>query len=267
MASDTQPFTMNTGDNTALASMDATVHYLTVRLWRVLPPYLVGMSFYSLAFLIAIDVVTSQHRSAITDAAWLLTGATVWRWIWLGVAQRRVLQDVRGESIPSLWRRLPALLVVRLFAIIAIVWGGLIVVPAYYGLFLSGFATPMMLDTQHSTWTRVTKTLSRIHRTPGRLTRVTFALTVLTLLTATSVFVIQFLMAHTILPSLLGFDSADLIVTIDSLAWFLTVCYFLFVILDFYWTVLAVILFDHLRFHRLGGDLRIRIRGLKGIQS
>ena len=246
--------------------MDATLHYLTIRLWRVLPPYLVGMSFYSLAILFAIDVITSQNRSAISDAAWLLAGATIWRWIWLGVAQRQILQDVRGDSMPSLWRRLPALLIIRLFANFAIVWGGFIVIPAYYGLFLSGFATPMMLDTQPSAWARVTHTLSRIHRTSGRLTRVTLVLTALTLLVAISIFVIQILMAHTILPSLLGFDSADLIVTINSLSWLLTLCYFLFVILDFYWTVLAVILFDHLRSHRVGSDLRIRIRGLKRIQ-
>ena len=263
MPVDPRRIDLDIANQSALAPMDEAIQYLRDRPWRVLGPYLLGMTLYSVAVLAVIDVIASQHRAAIPEMAAMLTVATAWRWVWVAVAQRRVQEDLLNEPPPALWRRLPRLLWVRLWANFALVWGGLVVIPAYYGLFLSGFATPMVLEQETHTWPQIKNTLSVIHKASGRLTRVTSAMTVTLLLLAVSVFALQVFMVHTVLPSLLGLDSADLALTMSSWSWFLCMCYFLFVAVDLYWSVLAVVLFNTIKSRRLGTDLRARLRDLE----
>lgn len=247
-----------------MTPMDAAMDYVLDHLWRLLGPYLVAMAPYSAVVLLAIDVVTSQHRAAVGGVCALLVVATLWRWIWIGVVQRRIQQDVRGDEPLGLLRRLGPLIVVRIVVHATMVWGSVLVLPAFFGLFLSGFVTPMLLERQRHTWVQVRNTLSWILTASSRLTRVSLAFVVIALLLAVSVFVVQALLVHTVLPSLLGFNSADLALTLGSLPWVLCVCYFLFVVLDFYWCVLSVILFYTLQTRRLGTDLRAQLRSLKG---
>ncbi len=263
MVADTELISLDLADSSALAPMDLAVDYLRGRLWRVLPPYLVGMSLYSAVVLMAIDVVTSQHRRGAAVTAGLLTAATLWRWSWLGVMQRRVQEDVCGHTPLSVWRRLPALLIIRLFSNAALVWGGLIVFPAYYGFFLSGFAAPMLLGRGGHAWLQTKNRLAWTHKASRQLIKISSALTAVLLLAAVCALFFQLLMVNTILPSLLGFDTADLSLTMGSWGWFLCVCYFLFVVFDLYWGVLAVILMYTLESRRHGVDLRARLRLLQ----
>ncbi len=259
----TQLLSLNLSGPSAMVPMDAAIEYLRQRTWRVLPPYLIGMAFYSVGILIAIDVVTSHNRPAIGDVSLLLGIATLWRWGWLGVVQRRVQADLRGDPPLPLRQRLLPLLAVRLLAHGAMVWGGLLIVPAYYGLLLSGLATPMTLEHKGNVWSQVKTVLFWVHKASGRLIKVVWTLSVIVLLVVVSAFAIQILMINVALPRLLGFDSADLALTLGSWSWFLCMCYFLFLIFDLYWHVLAVILFYALESRRLGTDLRARLRVLE----
>jgi hypothetical protein len=247
------------GGGPALLPMDLAAEYLRGRIWHVLPPFLLAVGPLSAAVLVAIDVSATQHRAAVAEAGVFLTVATIWRWVWLAVVQRRVQADLRGRPPAKLRRRIVPILLVRLFAFFAVVWGWFLIVPAFYGLLLGGLAAPMMLERQGPAWNQTRDALVWVHKSAGRLLKVTSALLVLALLTVVSVVALQLLLVNMILPSILGVDTADLALTVQSVSWVLCVLYFLFVVFDLYWTVLSVMLYYDLQSRRLGTDLRSRL--------
>ena len=247
-----------------MAPLDVALEYLRGNIWRLLPPYLTAMAPFSGAVLLAIDVVTSEHRANVAGACALLTLTTCWRWGWLAVVQRRVQADLRREPPRPLLPRLATILLLRLYANFALLWGSLIVVPAFYALFISGFATPMVLERPAGMWSQTRQMLRWIHGAAGRLGKACIALAVLWALLAASAFALQLFAVHSVLPSLLGQRTADLAVTVASSSWTMCVFYFLFVLFDLYWTVASVVIFYDLQSRRLGTDLRSRLLELEG---
>ena len=256
------PFSSLIGGGPALLPMDVAFEYLRDCTWRVVPPFLVAIGPYSVAVFMVIDVAVSQHRAAVAETCGLLTLATIWRWAWLAVVQRRVQTDLSGEAPKPLRRCLVAIVLVRLFACVAVVWGGLLIIPAFYGFFLSGLVAPMMLERDGRAWTHTRRTLVWIHKATGRLSKVTWALLVLLLLAAVSIVALQLLLVKMLLPSVFGLDTADLTLTVESRSWMLCLLYFLFVIFDLYWVVLSVVLYYDLQSRHMGTDLRSRLLGL-----
>ena len=251
------------GNASALFPLDLAQEYTRTHLARVLPAYLVAMAPFSAAMWYTIDVVTSQHRSALPSACVLLVAATLWRWAWLAVVQRRVQEDVRGEPPLPVRRRLGAILLARLYGAAAIFWGSFIVIPALYGFFVSAFVTPVLLEGDGPVFPELKRAAGMVHRATGRLARMTGALSLLALFAFLNVWVLQILMLTTLLPALLGLDVADLTLTMSSMGWFLFLLYGLFLCFDLYWTVASVMVFYHLQARRLGSDLRSRLQTLR----
>ena len=79
---------------------------------------------------------------------------------------------------------------------------------------------------------------------------------------AVATFVSQAVIVHTVLPSLLGVDTADLVITLGSWSWRLQVIYALFLLLDAYWAVACVFLYYDSQSRRMATDLRVRLSRL-----
>ena len=168
MADDSSFFAVSLGGRSALTPMDAAAEYLHARTSRVLPLYLVAMTPFSLVMLIIIDVISSQNRSGLNEACLLLTLAPIWRWIGLAWIQRRVQADLRGEPPLALRQRWLSYLLTRLFANFLLLWGGFLILPAFYGLYLSGFAAPALLESDRPSYRQVRDGLTWIHQAIGR---------------------------------------------------------------------------------------------------
>src|SRR5438105_3934179 len=113
----------------ALAPLDAGLEYLRAHLMRVLPLYLLAMAPLSLCALLIIDSISAGQRTALWLWALPVVPAMVWRWIGQAALQRRVQADLRGQPPLPLWPRLPAILVTRMLANLALLWGSFVVVP------------------------------------------------------------------------------------------------------------------------------------------
>ncbi|MBI4585992.1 MAG: hypothetical protein HY717_18435 [Planctomycetes bacterium] len=233
----------------------------------MLPLYLAAMAPYSAAMLFVIDAISTQHRSALPFWSALLTLATLWRWLWLPAVQRRVQEDVRGEPTLPLGKHLAKILLIKAGASFAILWGGLIVIPAFYGFFLSAFAAPALLESGGGMFREVKRALLWIHHSARRFAGVSLALTVAFMAAGLGAFLLQLVMISTLLPSLLGLEAADLSLTLRSWSWFLCLAYLLFVLFDYYWTVASVMVFYDAQSRQLGSDLRLRLGTIQGREA
>ncbi len=135
-------------------------------------------------------------------------------------------------------------------------------VPAFYALFIGSFAAPLFLENAGPVLPNLRKSISWIHSSTRRLMRITLAMSIVALLLLVAAFVAQLMLTNTIFPSLLGLDTADLAITLNSWAWRLTVFYFLFLILDGYWTVASVFIYYDSQSRRLATDLKSRLRNI-----
>jgi hypothetical protein len=247
----------------ALWALDVAVNYLRRFGHRVLPVYLVAMGPFSAAVLWLIDAIAAQDQSVLPFGCALLVLATLWRWGWLSVVQWRVQRDCRGEPPLLLRRRLAAILLLRLLAATSITWGLLLIIPFFYGFFAAGFIAPLLLEWEGPATARVFESLQRLQDARERLGRVLGALAAAGLAALVTAVVWHLLLLGTLLTSILGFETADIALTLRGTSWVLAVGYFLFVVFDVFWTVASVILFYDLQARRLGSDLRLRLRALR----
>jgi hypothetical protein len=241
---------------------DLAAEYLHTRWLHILPAYVVAMAPFSLAMVLLFDVITSQHAAVLGPACALLTATTVWRWAGLIFVQRRIQADLRGADLLPLRGRVLPILLLRLASNFALCWGSFLVVPAYYGLFISGFAVPMMLERGASAWTQLAHTLSWTSRSSRRLGRVLAGLAVLGFLAALSLAAVLIFVVHVAVPGVLGLDTTDLALTLGSWPGLLCAGYALFLLADVFWTVISVMLYYDLQSRRLGSDLRLRLNAL-----
>jgi len=245
-----------------LAPLDMGAEYLRLRLFRVLPLYLLAMAPFTVAMFFLIDIISARHRSALAGACFFLALTTLWRWVGLAALQRRVQHDVSGSAPSPLRKRLFGILLTRLYAAIALTWGSFLVLPGLYGFFLAVFTTPALLEGETPALLEIKKTLSLIHRSLWRLMRCTTALSVAVIIVLFNLIFLQVDLVNTILPSILGINVTDLALTMSNLAWFLVLGYALFLMFDFYWNVSSVMLYYDLQARRLGSDLRLRLQSI-----
>jgi len=162
---------------------------------------------------------------------------------------------------------LPAILMARLICCIAISWGGLLIVPGFYGFFLSAFAAPALLEGNGAAFEPIADCLSLIHHAAWRLTKLATAICVAFVLASLGVLVLHLLVVNEMMGSLLDLNVSDLSLTLGSRFWVFSVVYLMLVAFDFYWTVASVMVFYDLRSRRLGSDLRLQMREICSIES
>ncbi len=246
----------------ALQPADAAIEYLRRYCMQLVPVYVLAMAPFSVVVFLLIDAIYARHREALPFYCLLLTGATAWRWIGLGMLQRGVQTRLRGDPPRPLRDRLPAILLARLSACMALTWGSFLVLPSFYGLFLSGFAAPILLEHEGRALPAVLRALGWIHRAAWRLCKVALAFALAGLLLLIGLLAFQLLLTETVLPDFLGLRAQDLALTLGSGAWGMCLLYLVCLPVDLLWAIASVMLFYDLQARRLGTDLRARIQAL-----
>ena len=246
------------------APLDAAAEYLRTHIDRILPLYVVAMAPHALVSMALIEAISAKHGGRLQRLCIQLVAATLWRWIWLSKIQSLVQDELSGNRTAGFWRKIAPILILRLFSAVAITWGGFLILPGFVGLFVGSFAAPLLLESDEPAALRLRKAISWIAHAYKRLLRVTLALSLLGLVLTIAIFVTQFALIERLLPMLLGFESTSLRLTLESSAWELGVCYFVFLLLDLFWTVLAVVLYDDSRSQRMATDLRARLAVICG---
>jgi hypothetical protein len=255
------------GQGPATAPLDAAARYVRVRGLRVLPAYVLGMIPMSVLALLLIDALSAQHRSVVAGCCAALVPATLWRWGWLARVQQIVQQDTQARPGLPLGPRLAGILLVRLYANVALTWGGALIFPSFYGLFAGSFAAPLRLERDGPLLGETWRMLGLVHHAAGRLTCVLAAVAALGLALAVAILTAHYVVVGLILPSVLGVDTTGAILTMGSISWKLSVLYFLFLFLDYSWTIAAVFLYYDSQSRRTGSDLRARLHLLTGGES
>jgi len=249
----------------AAGALDAAGRYLRDQLAAALPLYVLAIAPLAVAMLWVIDAVAARDRDALTVGCVLVTAAILWRWAWLAVLQHRVQATMRGGASARVARRLPAIVMTRLVAALALTWGALLLLPPYWGFFLAGFAGPSLLETEDvgSARRQVSQTLGWITRAVGPLARAAAMLAGFCLLLVGSAISFQYVAIGMILPALTGIDPTQARLTMSGLAWWLSLAFMIFCVFDLYWHIAAVMLFYHLAGRRLGTDLQARLTTLE----
>jgi hypothetical protein len=175
-----------------------------------------------------------------------------------------VQEHLSGKHVKGLGRKLVPILILRLFSSVALTWGSFAILPGFVGLFVGSFAAPLLLESDEPAVNRVGQAISWIMHAYRRLLRVVLALSLMGLVMAVAMFVTVYALTEQLLPSLFGFESANLRLTLRSNAWLLGMGYFIFLLLDLFWTVLAVMLYDDSRSQRMATDLRARLALISG---
>lgn len=248
----------------ATGPLDAAVEYLRLRIGNIFPIYVLSMIPHAVATALLIDALIAEQRSRIGRYCLYLTAATIWRWIGLTWIQRQTQRDLQLRPGRSFFRQLTPILLLRLYSSAAINWGifGL-GVPSFYGLFVSAFAAPLMLDDSTPSHGRIKNCLLQIRRSSRRLLRVTLALTVMTIWLVVVLLVLQYFVLEFVLPHFFDIQLTEITVTMNSWAWRLGIFYFAFLILNMFWTVAGVILYYDSQSRQMGTDLYARLALLK----
>jgi len=246
-----------------MVPLDRALEYVSQRWTRLLPIYALALAPCTAVVLLLVDAISSQHRSALSPVCLLLALATLWRWAWLIVLQRRVQSDMRGVSSRLPRSRFFWIVLTRLYSSFAVTWGSFALFPAFYGFYLSAFVTPALLESPGSAPTEIKRAIILIHRSMGRLVKGGLTLGLVLLLALLNVVAAEFFLLRIVFTSMLGMPGVDIQLTISSLPWTLFVFYAMFLVFDFYWTVAAVFVFYDLQANKLGADLRSRLNALK----
>jgi hypothetical protein len=247
----------------ATGALDAALLLLRREVAVLLPLYVLAIAPVAVAMLWVIDAVAAQDRSSLAVGCALLTGATLWRWVGLAAVQRHVQTVLRGQAPLPIRRRLLSLVTTRLYALGLLTWGALVLIPAYWGQFLTGFATPALLERSGPAGTQVSRALRWITTGINPLARAGAAVAAVMGAVVLGAIATQLLLARTVIPALTGIDPTALQVTMSGIGWWLSVAFLLFCLYDLYWHVAGVTLFYHLAGRRLGTDLQLRLQALQ----
>lgn len=250
------------GGRSSVASLDQAAAYLRAFPERVVPLYLLAMAPFSLVMVYLVDAATAADYAAIPVGAGALVPATLWRWFFLAVLQRRIQEDLRGQPPLPLRSRLGAILYFRLLANLCQTWGGMIIVPAYYGFLTSSLVGPMLLERAGPAGARIKEGFTLVNSAGTRLHRVALSISLLFVWMIVVVVALHLALLFTVIPAFLGLDTNELAFTFSGAAWIIGMVYGLMVLLDFFWTVAGVFVFYDLLSRRLGTDLLRRTQAL-----
>lgn len=246
-----------------LPPFDGAVALLRRQWDWLLPWYVLAMGPWVAAAWLIFDAVAAQDRAALLIPSALLVLATVWRWLGLATIQQRVLAEMRGGEVQPMQRRWLPMLVLRMWGCFLFTWGGCLIVLPLWGMFISAFAAPALLE-DDKRWQRSSEQMfSLINRSLPMLGRASAVLGLLWMWLAVAAFGSQFLLAYVLLPSLLGVDTTGWQLTMRSWTWVFSTLLLVSLAIDLYWTVASVLLLDHLRTRRTGSDLTLRLKAME----
>jgi hypothetical protein len=244
----------------SLAPLDEAAEYLRTSLPALLPVYLLAMVPHALASAWLIDAICAEQRDRAARCCAVLTLAMIWRWIGLAFVQRRVQRDLTLQPGGPIWRRLPAIVVMRLLALVYMIWGSIVIlIPTFQGFFIGSFAAPLMLEVDKPESGRARAAMSWIRHSQSRLLKILLALIILAGWVDIAIHAIQYFLIEMVLPTLAGMDTSDMRLTTGGWAWSLGIDYLVFLILDFYWAVAAVFVYYQSQSHRLATDLKAQM--------
>lgn len=251
----------------AVSPIDAALEYIREGWRSVLPLYVLAMGPFSAAMLFTIGVAASRNRSALPAGCLLLTLAVLWKWGFVAVLQRGVQEHLKGEPPLELRGRLFKILLLKLVSGCAMLWASVIVIPALFAFFVSGFATPMLLEEDGPVVPPAVKSIKWINKSIRRLLNTLAVFFALFLIATISIFALQMFLTGPVLAGILGIDSVDLELTLAGRAWIMSVFYFLYAGFDLVWEIAAVFVFYDLRAGRLGTDLSAALKALEEGES
>lgn len=247
----------------ALSPLDSASEYIREHWTRIAPTYLIAMAPFSAAMYFLINTVASKHRSALPAWCFVLSLATLWKWVFLAVMQRRIQEDIRGDPPLKVSHRIGWILLLHLVASFAALWGSFLIAPAFFGLVFSGILTPMLLEEEGRVWPLTIKSVLWINESSRRLFKTLSAFFALFLAVYLSVIVLQRFLTSLVFTSLLGVNVTEVEMTMSSSAWALSLMYFVYVLFDFYWAAASVMIYYDLRSRRLGSDLRAAFKSIE----
>lgn len=247
-----------------LASLDRAVEVIRRHWGGILSRYALASGPMVWAGWLWIDAVVAQDRRGLGPASLAVTVALVWRWAGLSFVQAWVMRRTGGAAAGPVWPRLWAIVLTRLYANLAIVWGGLVVLPGVWGLYGSGMAGPILIQRRRRAWAAMRELGGLMFASLGVLWRHLSAVSGLFLVVVLNTVVIQWLVVNTVLPSLVGLDTADLRLSMAGAAWWISTFFLLWLGFDLYWAVACVLLLDQLQARRTGSDLSGRLAAMEG---
>lgn len=242
--------------------LDAAAEYLRARFDRVLVCYVLAMFPHAIVALMLTQAIANEHRARFPMICLLLTLATVWRWVGLAWLQYDVQSQLHEMRKPPFWRRLPSILLLRLYGNLAMGWGGILVLPGFYGLFVSSFAAPLLLENHEPLLLRLRKVNKWISHSAARLGYALMMLAFVILALTVGILILQMFLLGQVFPSILGISVGDASVTMSSWAWRLGLFYLIFLLFDMYWQVAGVFLYYDSQSRRMATDLRARLMQL-----
>ena len=262
--------------------LDRAIDYVRLRGGRVLPTYIWGTLPQSAVMYFAIDALAHEDRSMIPWVSLLLVPATIWRWVGTLAMQHRIQTDLRGESPPRWIAALATVLSIRMLSAVALGWGIWIsavswrfpfasifwapihVITSYYGILWAGLVGPLFFESTEKDQKLVATLFQWVHGNRQRMTGLVAYVSLLSGWAIVIVIILHLLLTNLLVAQFLGLDASDLKLTFLSTSWILTVSFGLFLIFDFFWQIAAVFLYYDLQSRRLGGDMRLRLRRLRG---
>lgn len=203
--------------------------------------------------------MTTGDRLGLTPACIAVTAAMLWRWAWLAKVQQVVMTDMGMPSRPLTLGLMGRIVLVRLIAHVGMVWGSLLIVPGLWSFYVSALVSPATLSPDRPVDGALRACLALVARHLGLLARHGMLLSLLMLLALVMMAGMQLFFLQTLLPSLMGMDSADLVITMSHLSWFLFILLVVLLAFDLYWSVGAVLLMQQLEARRTGSDLMARL--------
>lgn len=247
----------------ALAPLNTAAEYLKYDGFTVLPYYTAAMLPFSIVMYFIIDSLSAKDVTTLAALSALLVAATFWRWLWLALLQRHIQTFIRGNQPPySIKNKFKDIMLTKILCSFCWSWGSFVIIPFHFGFFLTAICVPALLENDKRLLKANRETLGLINKSFGKLIKVSSALLLLASITTISIFIFQSLIVHTALPSWLGIEIADLSITSSNIVWILTVFYFIFLIWDFFWTIVSVMLFYDMQARASGRDLLIKIERL-----
>ncbi|MDH5638737.1 MAG: hypothetical protein OEZ04_09615 [Nitrospinota bacterium] len=247
----------------SMRPLDTALEYIRGKWYETLPLYIVGAAPMSAAVYLLLDILSVQRFSALGEVCFFLALATLWKWVFACFVQRRVHEDITGKPGPGLSKRISGMLYIKLAASMAMMWGGLLVLPGLYGLIATGLAAPALLDRKDSPLEVLEWVIDWVGKSMWQAAKIASALSVGYLMTYFSLLVLQGFFGQMVLPSFFGFDPAESWLTFTSFTWQMTMAYVVFLVMDYFWLVASVMLHFDIQSKKTGADLWHRLRELE----
>lgn len=241
------------------ASLDAAADYLRNHGARVTAWYLLAAGPVLIACWWWIAAVAMENRSQLPPASLALLGAMLWRWGVLAKIQQVVMRDLGMAADRLGFKMILIAIAGRLLAHVGILWGSLLIVPGLWSFYVSSFISPALLTPGRPAGSSLRHTVALSINQSILLARHASMLTLLVTVAMLAFGVLQGVMVYIILPSLMGYDTADLKISMGNLSWWLFSMLAVLLVFDCYWAVGSVMLLQQLEARRTGSDLQARL--------